>query len=71
MESAPKSSNDGDNTVNLKNLGRRTIGINDIMHSAAIAGANWNGINRLVGIHLAKGCPVAPSWRSFPSMWPT
>src|SRR3990167_2142457 len=42
---------DGDNqTVNLKNIGaKKTLGISDIMHSAAIAAADWNGINRLVG----------------------
>jgi len=42
---------DGDNeTVNLKNIGaKKSLSISDIMHSAAVAAANWNGINRLVG----------------------
>ena len=42
---------DGDNyTVTLKNLGvKKSLTISDIIHSAAIAAANWNGINTLVG----------------------
>jgi hypothetical protein len=42
---------DGANsTVTLKNLGaKKTLSIRDIMHSAAVAGANWHGINNLVG----------------------
>lgn len=42
---------DGANeTVTLKNLGaKKSLSISDIMHSAAVAGANWHGINRLVG----------------------
>jgi hypothetical protein len=42
---------DGSNTtVDLKNLGaKKSLSISDIMHSAAVAAANWNGINRLVG----------------------
>jgi len=37
-------------TVTLKNIGaKKTLGISDIINSAAIAGANWNGINTLVG----------------------
>lgn len=41
----------GDNTtITLKNLGaKKSLGISDIMHSTAIAAANWHGINRLVG----------------------
>jgi len=44
-------SHDGDNTtVTLKNIGaKKSLSESDIMHSAAIAAANWNGINRLVG----------------------
>jgi len=44
-------SHDGDNTtVTLKNIGaKKTLSISDIMHSAAVASANWNGINSLVG----------------------
>ena len=42
---------DGSNTtVTLKNIGaKKSLGISDIMHSAAIAAAGWNGINTLVG----------------------
>jgi hypothetical protein len=42
---------DGDNAyVNLKNIGaKKSLGISDIMQSAAVAAANWNGINELVG----------------------
>jgi hypothetical protein len=42
---------DGDNTtITLKNLGaKKSLGISDIMHSTAVAAANWHGINRLVG----------------------
>lgn len=41
----------GDNfTVYLKNIGaKKTLSYRDIMHSGAVAGANWNGINTLVG----------------------
>ena len=43
-------SHDGSNTtVTLKNLGaKKTLSISDILHSAAVAGAGWNGINTLV-----------------------
>jgi len=42
---------DGENmTVTLKNLGaKKSLSISDIMHSQAVAGANWNGINTLIG----------------------
>lgn len=42
---------DGDNTtVNLKNIGaKKTLSRREIMHSAAIAAAGWNGVNTLVG----------------------
>jgi len=42
---------DGDNvTITLKNIGAyKALGISDIMHSQAVASANWNGINNLVG----------------------
>ena len=41
---------DGDNTtVTLKNIGaKKTLSISQIMHSQAVAGANWHGINTLV-----------------------
>ena len=42
---------DGSNsTVSIKNIGaKKTLSIRDIMHSSAVAGANWNGINTLNG----------------------
>ena len=42
---------DGDNTtVTTKWIGaKKSLSISDIMHSAAVAAADWNGINRLVG----------------------
>lgn len=42
---------DGSNTtITLKNIGaKKTLSISDIMHSQAVAAANWNGINTLVG----------------------
>lgn len=37
-------------TVNIKNIGaKKSLSIRDIKHSAAIAAANWNGINTLIG----------------------
>jgi hypothetical protein len=36
--------------VDIKNLGvKKALSIRDIMHSQAVASANWNGINTLVG----------------------
>ena len=51
---------DGNNTtVNLKNIGaKKSLSISDIMHSAAVASANWNGINRILGgIPTGEGMP--------------
>jgi hypothetical protein len=47
---------DGSNTqVDLKNIGaKKTLSLSDIMHSSAVASANWNGINALLG-GLASG----------------
>lgn len=44
-------SHDGANqTVSHKNIGAyKALTVRDIMHSSAVAGANWNGINTLVG----------------------
>jgi hypothetical protein len=59
---------DGDNTtVTLKNIGaKKTLGISDIMHSRAVAAANWNGINKLVGaIPSSEGAPGGSSVGSF------
>lgn len=37
-------------TVILKNIGaKKNLSVSDIMHSQAVAAANWHGINRLVG----------------------
>lgn len=48
---------DGSNTtVTLKNVGaKKSLGISDILHSRAIAAANWNGISTLVGPSNAFG----------------
>ena len=50
---------DGENkTVDLKNVGaKKSLGISDIMHSAAVAAAGWNGINTLVGPSAGIGLP--------------
>jgi len=42
---------DGANsTLTLKNIGaKKTLSYRDIMHSAAVAGANWHGVNTLNG----------------------
>ena len=41
----------GDNyTVYIKNIGaKKTLSVRDIKHSAAVAAADWNGINTLIG----------------------
>ena len=59
---------DGDNaTITLKNLGaKKSLGISDIMHSAAVAAANWNGINRLIGpAPWGQGVPGGSSEGTF------
>lgn len=59
---------DGDNTnVTLKNIGaKKTLGISDIMHSRAVASANWHGINKLLGPTPAgEGVPGGSSVGSF------
>jgi hypothetical protein len=50
---------DGENkTVDLKNIGaKKSLGISDIMHSAAVAAAGWNGINTLLGPSAGIGLP--------------
>ena len=53
-------SHDGANvTVDLKNIGaKKSLTISDIMHSAAVAAAGWNGINTLVGGYsFGEGLP--------------
>jgi len=59
---------DGDNTtVTLKNIGaKKSLSISDIMHSTAVASANWNGINRLIGgIPWGQGVPGGTDMGSF------
>lgn len=59
---------DGDNTtVTLKNIGaKKSLSLSDIMHSAAVAAADWNGINRLIGGAAAgEGLPGASDVGSF------
>lgn len=59
---------DGSNTtVDLKNIGaKKSLGISDIMHSAAVAAASWNGINTLVGgFPAGQGLPGASDIATF------
>ncbi len=61
-------SHDGDNTtITLKNIGaKKSLSESDIIHSAAIAAANWNGINRLVGgIPSGEGMPGGSNSATF------
>lgn len=46
-------------TITLKNIGaHKALTLSDIMHSAAISAAGWNGINRLVGgFQFGEGLP--------------
>lgn len=51
---------DGDNTsVNLKNVGaKKSLSYSDLKHARAVAAANWNGINELVGgLAAGEGLP--------------
>jgi hypothetical protein len=62
----------GDNTtITLKNIGaKKSLGLSDIQHSAAVAGANWNGINRLIGgIPAGEGMPGVSLLRLLLSNW--
>ena len=55
---------DGANsTLTLKNIGaKKTLSYRDIMHSAAVAGANWHGINTLNGpFPSSEGLPGGSS----------
>ena len=59
---------DGTNTtITLKNLGaKKSLSESDIKHSIAVAGANWNGINSLVGgIPSSEGVPGGSSTATF------
>ena len=59
---------DGSNTtVDIKNIGaKKTLSIRDIMHSQAVASANWNGINQLVGgFPSSEGLPGGADMATF------
>lgn len=59
---------DGDNTtITLKNIGaKKSLSESDLMHSAAIASAGWNGINRLSGgIPAGQGMPGGSNTATF------
>ena len=59
---------DGDNyTITLKNIGaKKTLSFRDIKHSFAVAAANWNGINTLVGgLPSSEGLPGGSDLASF------
>lgn len=54
-------------TVTLKNIGAyKSLTISDILHSQAVAGADWNGINRLLGgMASGEGLPGAQDVGTF------
>lgn len=59
---------DGANqTVTIKNIGaKKTLSIRDIMHSQAVASANWHGINTLVGgFPSSEGLPGGADMGTF------
>lgn len=59
---------DGSNTtITLKNIGaKKSLSLSDIKHSMAVAAANWNGINRLVGgIPSSEGVPGGSNVATF------
>jgi hypothetical protein len=59
---------DGSNTtVTLKNVGaKKSLTYSDIKHSMAVAAANWNGINQLVGgVPWGEGVPGGSDMASF------
>jgi len=59
---------DGDNvTVSIKNIGaKKTLSIRDIKHSMAVAGANWHGINTLIGgLPSGEGLPGGSNVATF------
>jgi hypothetical protein len=58
----------GENTtITLKNIGaKKSLGISDIMHSAAVASAGWHGINQLIGgFPSGEGMPGANDMATF------
>lgn len=61
-------SHDGTNTtINHKNIGaKKSLSQRDIKHSSAVAAANWNGINRLVGgLPSSEGMPGGSNAATF------
>lgn len=59
---------DGTNTtITLKNIGaKKSLSLSDIMHSRAVASANWNGINNLLGgLASGEGLPGASNAATF------
>jgi hypothetical protein len=59
---------DGGNlTVSIKNIGaKKTLSVRDIKHSGAVAGANWHGINELVGgFPSSEGMPGGVDFATF------
>jgi hypothetical protein len=59
---------DGDNqTITTKWIGaKKSLTISDIMHSAAVAAAGWNGINQLAGgFASGQGLPGADGGNTF------
>ena len=51
--------NGANTTVDIKNIGaKKTLSLRDIMHSRAVAGANWHGINTITaGAPGGEGMP--------------
>jgi hypothetical protein len=51
--------NGSNTTINSKNIGaKKSLSISDIMHSSAVAGANWHGINKILGgLAAGEGMP--------------
>jgi len=51
--------NGANTTVDIKNIGaKKTLSFRDILHSRAVAGANWNGINAVNGpFNFGEGMP--------------
>lgn len=59
---------DGDNMhVHIKNIGaKKNLSLREIMHSRAVASANWNGINRLNGpAPASEGIPGGLDYGTF------
>lgn len=54
-------------TIDIKNIGaKKTLSFRDIMHSQAVASANWNGINNLVApFPSGEGLPGGDSIGTF------